>query len=82
MLRPLFRRDDGRINPVGFIVLGVIAVGLIPFALFAAFEVFWIYDIRVNEPKAAIVQADLEKEFRAIRSLPNAKPIRLSRALL
>ena len=29
----------------------------------------------MNEPKAAIVEADLEKEFRAIQSLPDAVAI-------
>jgi hypothetical protein len=72
LLKPLFRRDDGRLSPVGFIVLGVIVVSLIPLAFLVAFEVFWIYQFRVNEPKAAIVEADLEKEFRAIRPLPEA----------
>ncbi len=75
-LKPLFRRDNGRLNPVGFVVLGVMIVGLIPLALFVAFEVFWIYEFRANEPNAAIVQADLEREFRAIRPLPDAIAIR------
>jgi hypothetical protein len=43
----------------------VILATLIPVAL-------WIYDSRVNGPNAAIVQADLEKEFRAIPPLPDA----------
>ena len=76
LLKPLFRRDDGRLNPVSFLVVGVVLVGLIPLVFFVAFGVFWIYDIRVNGPKAAIVQADLEKEFRAIRPFPDAIAIR------
>jgi hypothetical protein len=71
-LKSYFRRDDGRLNPLGFIGIGVILVGLFPIAFVVAFAAFWSYDFRVNEPKAALVQTNLENEFRAIRPLPAA----------
>ncbi len=36
------------------------------------FATFFVYDHIVNEPKAALVQQELEKEFKAIKPLPRA----------
>jgi hypothetical protein len=67
-LKSLFQKDK---LPILLLIV-VPLIGIIPFA---AFIVFGIYDYRVNGPKAAVVQADLESEFRAIQPLPQATPI-------
>jgi len=74
-LKSYFRKDDGRLNPLGFIGVGAILIGLIPIALIIAFEVFWNYQFRVNGPKAVTAQAELENEFRSITPLPGATAI-------
>jgi hypothetical protein len=71
-LKSYFRRADGRLNPLGFIGVGAILVGLIPIAFIIAFGIFWNYQFRVNGPKAAIAQTELETEFRAIQTLPGS----------
>ena len=71
-LKSYFRKDDGRLNPLGFIGLGAILIGFIPIAFIIAFEIFWNYQFRVNGPKAVAAQAELENEFRSITPLPGA----------
>src|SRR5689334_9281912 len=75
-LKSYFRKDDGRLNPLGFIGLGAILVGLIPIAFIIAFEIFWVYQFRVNGPKAIAAQKELETEFLAIKPLPGATALR------
>jgi hypothetical protein len=71
-LKSYFRRDDGRLNPLGFIGIGVILIGLVPIVLVIAFWVYWVYDFRVNGPKALEAKTELENEFRAIKPVPGA----------
>jgi hypothetical protein len=71
-LKSYFRKDDGRLNPLGFIGVGVILLGLIPIAFVIAFEIFWVYQFRVNGPKASEAQTELETEFRSIKTLPGS----------
>ena len=74
-LKSYFRKDDGRLNPLGFIGLGAILVGLVPIAFVIIFQIFWIYQFRVNGPKAAAAQTELESEFRSIKPLPESRAL-------
>src|SRR3989442_4331184 len=72
-LRRLFRHDDTTVNPVGFIVLGVVLVSVLPTIFVALFMAFMTVHETKNEPRAQQVQNDLESEFRAFQPLPQAR---------
>ena len=69
LIKGLFRRSDGKLNPVGPIVVVVMVPILFAFAFIAFMTV---QEVR-NGPRAARIQDELEGEFKAIPAPSPAK---------
>jgi hypothetical protein len=70
-IKQLFRRDDGSLNPSGFILLVLIVV--LPAGLVFGFMGLMNIVKVEADPRAAQIQKELEQEFKAIPALPNAR---------